>query len=150
MPDTISSGGVFCLFIFLDLMWFDSSGPVPVQKSSSLAAMPSLSEYLQNFSAVVVTGGSSGIGKSFISHIRTLHPEIFICNLSRRCPDNAAELKVRHFPCDLSRAGELEKTARELETCLRENASCGRILLINNSGFGSYGEFPIPDLVHHL
>jgi short-subunit dehydrogenase len=112
--------------------------------------MPSLSEYLHSFAAVVVTGGSSGIGKSFISHIRKLDPEILICNLSRRCPDNADELKVRHFPCDLAQSDVLARIMPELEAALLANAQSARILLLNNSGFGSYGIFPEPNLGHQL
>ena len=93
--------------------------------------MPSLSEYLHSFAAVVVTGGSSGIGKSFISHIRKLDPEILICNLSRRCPDNADELKVRHFPCDLAQSDVLARIMPELEAALLANAQSARILLLN-------------------
>src|SRR5580704_17573388 len=112
--------------------------------------MHSLSELFQNFSAVIVTGGSSGIGKSFISHIRSLNREILICNLSRRIPEEADALKVRHFSCDLSQAEAVEKVVPELEARLAGEAPDGRILLINNSGFGSYGVFPEPGLEHQL
>ncbi len=33
---------------------------------------------------------------------------------------------------------------------LRREVATGRVLLINNSGFGSYGPFPEPNLGHHL
>jgi hypothetical protein len=44
------------------------------RKFLPLDPVPSLSEALSNFSAVIVTGGSSGIGKSFIELIETLVP----------------------------------------------------------------------------
>jgi len=112
--------------------------------------MHSLSELFQNFSAVIVTGGSSGIGKSFISHIRTLNREILICNLSRRIPEEREALDLRHFSCDLSQAEAVERILPELESVLARESPEGRILLINNSGFGSHGLFPEPNLAHQL
>lgn len=113
--------------------------------------MPSLSDTLKKFSAVIITGGSSGIGKSFIEQCAKLNPEMLICNLSRRHPDiNIPQLKLRHFTCDLAEAGEIERVWPDLAARLIREAAPGRILLINNSGFGAYGRFPEPDLVHHL
>jgi uncharacterized protein len=112
--------------------------------------MHSLSELFQNFSAVIVTGGSSGIGKSFISHIRSLSREILICNLSRRIPEEAEALNLRHFDCDLSQAEAVERTVAKLESVLAEESPDGRVLLINNGGFGSYGLFPEPNLENQL
>ena len=103
------------------------------------------------FSAVVVTGGSSGIGKSFIEHIGRLQPQIHFCNLSRRIPDiNIPQLKLRHFPCDLADAAAVARVADDVAAHLGRAVSAGKILLINNSGFGSYGRFPEPNLAHQL
>lgn len=113
--------------------------------------MASQAETLFPFSAVVMTGGSSGIGKSFIEHIGRLHPQIFFCNLSRRIPDiNVPELKLRHFPCDLGDRAAVARVADEVRADLDREVPAGRILLINNSGFGSYGRFPEPNLAHQL
>lgn len=113
--------------------------------------MPSLSEALLTFSAVIVTGGSSGIGKSFIELGQKLNPELVFCNLSRRSPTvNNLAKKLNHFACDLSRAEDVARVVPELITLLEKTTPSGRILLINNSGFGAYGHFPEPNLAHHL
>lgn len=109
--------------------------------------MPPLKEVLQDFTTVVVTGGSSGIGKSFIEQIGALRPSLQFCNLSRRSPViNMRELKLRHFPCDLAQTSALAATAKAVEEFLESEAPTGRILLLNNSGFGAYGHFPEPDI----
>ena len=113
--------------------------------------MPSLSEALSSFSTVIVTGGSSGIGKSFIELLGRLNPGLQFCNLSRRQPDiKISGIKLNHFPCDLSRPAELARAAGAVEAFLAQASPAGRILLINNSGFGAYGRFPEPSLEHQL
>jgi uncharacterized protein len=105
----------------------------------------SLREALQPFTTVILTGGSSGIGKSFIELFETLSPDLMICNLSRRSPgkiiSKTGAQKLNHFPCDLSRSTEVERVAGEVLEFLRTAVPAGRILLINNSGFGSFGSF---------
>jgi hypothetical protein len=52
---------------------------------------------LKNIPAVTISGGSSGIGKSFIELTRKLRPENSFCNLSRRAPAmDMLKLKPRH------------------------------------------------------
>ncbi len=105
--------------------------------------MASVEYMLQRFSAVVVTGGSSGIGKSFIEHIGRLHPSARICNLSRRSPEAPlAQLNLRHFPCDFADRASMEAGIASVVAFLEEGGGAGPILLINNSGFGAYGHFP--------
>ena len=116
-----------------------------------LEPVPSPREALQTFSAVVVTGGSSGIGKSFIKLAAKLHPALRFCNLSRTAPlIKDDELMLCHIPCDLSSSSEVEQAATEVEVFLKHEVPAGRVLLINNSGFGSYGHFPKPNLAHQL
>ncbi len=104
--------------------------------------MASLREALKNFSAVVITGGSSGIGKSFIELLWNVEPTLLFCNLSRRIPEiSCAELKLRHVPCDLSSNCEVVAAAASVLTLLSHEVPDGRVLLINNSGFGTYGRF---------
>ncbi len=106
---------------------------------------------LRTVSAVVVTGGSSGIGKSFIEHMARVCPELVICNLSRRTPDIILpELKLRHMPCDLSDRAAVRRALDEVLAFLSETAPTGEIILINNSGFGAYGRFPEPSADHQL
>jgi len=113
--------------------------------------MASLSEALSAFGAVVVTGGSSGIGKSFINTMGSLRPELEFFNLSRHAPGiKDYKLNLRHFPCDLAQPLQVEAVAAQLEEILNHGQPAGKILLINNSGFGSYGSFPEPNLAHQL
>jgi uncharacterized protein len=118
------------------------------------AVVPSLSEVLHSFTAVILTGGSSGIGKSFIELGEKLVPELVFCNLSRTAPAKYTSAQGRknlnHFACDLSRAEDLARTATEVGVFLQSAVPSGRILLINNSGFGAFGPFPEPDLPNEL
>lgn len=55
-----------------------------------------------------------------------------------------------HIACDLASPTEVEQAAVEVEAFLKREVPAGRVLLINNSGFGSYGHFPKPNLEHQL
>ena len=111
----------------------------------------SLGETINDFSAVIVTGGSSGIGKSFIKLMRNLRSDLLICNLSRRSPDMfLEELKLRHVPCDFSQSGQVSAGVEEVLSILNREVPEGRVLLINNSGYGSYGCFLEADLGKEL
>jgi short-subunit dehydrogenase len=109
------------------------------------------SEALQCFSAVIVTGGSSGIGKSFIELLQKLRPELPVCNLSRSEPPIIKTGKrLNDLRCDLSRPGDVDNAAAAVADWLDREAPAGSVLLINNSGFGTYGRFPEPNLDHIL
>src|SRR5207244_895627 len=45
---------------------------------------------------------------------------------------------------------EIARTAGEVQACLAREAPTGRILLINNSGFGTFGRFPEAELAKQL
>jgi uncharacterized protein len=131
-----------------------SQALLKIKSNSPPTVVPSPREALQPFSAVVVTGGSSGIGKSFIQLGEKLKPDLVFCNLSRRSPGenifpNAAK-KLNHFPCDLSQPAEVERTAVAVLDFLKRNVPEGRILLINNSGFGAFGAVLELDLARQL
>jgi short-subunit dehydrogenase len=108
--------------------------------------MPTPDAALKNLSAVIITGGSSGIGKSFIELCANLRPELEFCNLSRHAPSiNNSKLNLRHVPCDLSQPASVEAARADINDFLKSRAPKGRILLVNNSGFGVYGRFPGPE-----
>src|SRR4051812_40175555 len=152
MPETMISRW-FWLFMFLRMVWVEPE-PVSTPALTKIAVVPavsSLSEVLSTFSSVVITGGSSGIGKSFIELCAKLHPELVVCNLSRRAPlINLEKLKLRHFSCDLADSVEISRVVTEVEGFLTEAAPQGQVLLINNAGFGTFGLFPEPNLTHQL
>lgn len=80
-----------------------------------------------------------------------LHPALWFCNLSRRAPViKNSGLRLNHFPCDLSRPAELAAAAAAIEAFLAQAAPTGKLLLINNSGFGGYGRFPEANREHQL
>lgn len=80
-----------------------------------------------------------------------MHPGVLICNLSRRDPSiNLSQLNLRHVPCDLSKHEQVSAGADAVLKILNDEAEAGPVLLINNSGFGAYGEFPEPNLGHQL
>lgn len=69
-------------------------------------------------------------------------PTAVICNLSRRAPHiSEAELKLRHIPTDLSDPEQIAKAVTSVLHILNAEAPNGRVLLINNSGFGIFGRF---------
>jgi uncharacterized protein len=113
--------------------------------SLPLVVVPSLREVLQPFSAVILTGGSSGIGKSFIQLGQNVAPHLAFCNLSRRPPDGSFTRfqtgSLHHVPCDLGDAARLAQAVTEIERWVVQAAPRGRVLLINNSGFGAFGAF---------
>jgi short-subunit dehydrogenase len=110
------------------------------QKGCEACAMSALREMLSEYSVIVVTGGSSGIGKAFIEHVWKLNPDVVICNLSRRTPELfAGKLKARQMAVDLADAAALGRAAEAVLAEVAEAAPRGRVMLINNSGFGGYG-----------
>lgn len=147
MPDTIRSL-LFWLFMFLRMGSVAtrpgrSPALLKVNFDFSSTVVPSLSEALKPFSAVVVTGGSSGIGKSFIQLGQSVKADLIFCNLSRRSPAtnmsaNVAK-RLNHFFCDLSQPAQIERAAADVQEFLQREVPAGKILLINNSGFGAFG-----------
>ena len=113
---------------------------------------PSESEakFFNRFAAVVITGGSSGIGNEFLKALTTLCPAAVVCNLSRTKPDNFPE-SARHFhvKCDLTQEAEVVSAVEAVREKI-SSAPEGLVLLLNNSGFGGYGTFPAPGLERNM
>jgi short-subunit dehydrogenase len=102
--------------------------------------MTSIANALSQYAVIVITGGSSGIGKAFIERINDVNQKAVICNLSRREPVmKVGQLKLRHVPCDLSDSAQIEHASAEVLRIVRGEVAPGKMLLINNSGFGGYG-----------
>lgn len=119
------------------------------------ASSPNISDDIRHalgrYSTVIVTGGSSGIGKMFIERLRTVAPNLVFFNLSRRIPSIfSGQLNLRHIPCDLAHPAELERASEQLLRELKQRAPTGGILLINNSGFGGYGRVGEVGHAHQL
>jgi short-subunit dehydrogenase len=84
----------------------------------------------------------------------TLKPELVFCNLSRRPPSENIfpnpTKSLNHISCDLSRPGDTQNAGEIVRTILQSQAPAGGILLINNSGFGSFGSFAELELNREL
>jgi len=114
----------------------------------TMSRTTSINEFFKSFSCIIITGASSGIGREILSRIENSGTTAQVFNLSRTAPTGLTNtLKFTHLTCDLSQATDLEKVVGELQKLMPRE---GRMLLVNNSGFGSYGEFPAPDLSHNL
>ncbi len=99
---------------------------------------------LAPFTVTVVTGGSSGMGKTFISLLAEANPRMAFCNLSRRAPTGlpgGVEKRLLHVACDLGKADRRAEAMGEAERFIRRDHYRSKVLLINNSGFGSCGNF---------
>jgi short-subunit dehydrogenase len=98
------------------------------------------SEYFSRFSVIIITGGSSGIGRSIIKAILNIRPNIVLCNISRSMPAIYLGANGVHFGVDLSDPNALPAVAESLAKKIEESSQ-GEVLLVNNSGFGDYGCF---------
>lgn len=108
---------------------------------------------LPDLAAVVVTGGSSGLGEAFIRLSGSLGTAVRVCNLSRRpCADKTGanfQSPPHHVPCDLADPAALARAAAAVLAWL-EAAPAGPVLLVNNAGLGAFGRFPGEDPARQL
>ncbi len=106
---------------------------------------------LARFGAVVITGASSGIGEEFVSAIHSINPNAKFFNLSRTPPKpDLGGGRLTHCAADLSTAAGQESALAQIEKWLDAGGGVGEILLLNNSGFGTYGVFPNPGIERTL
>lgn len=88
----------------------------------------------------IITGGSSGIGKSIIERLRTLGSDLLVFNLSRRNPASFYNHEyLCHIDCDLADCESRNRAFDSLEHQLDQVEFTGKIALINNAGQGLYG-----------
>lgn len=109
-------------------------------------------EELAKYDAVFVTGGSSGIGAAFLRGALE-HSRARVFNISRSAPAGlSAARSFVHIPCDLSDASALDSLSARIrvEIAALGTAKPPRVLLVNNAGFGLYGEFPSPDAARNM
>ncbi|MDQ8179303.1 SDR family NAD(P)-dependent oxidoreductase [Pelagicoccus sp. SDUM812005] len=97
------------------------------------------------YDLAIITGGSSGIGNSIIESVSKLEPDASLFNLSRRIPASFSNDPKRvHLECDLADRAARSTVLDELVRRISESPQKGPILLVNNAGFGIYG-----DVVQH-
>lgn len=97
---------------------------------------------LEGVGHAIVTGGSAGIGYSFIKSVLTISTVLKLCNLSRTEPGGfQGNSRLVHHGCDLSRSeGRAAAVSSALEF-VGSGTGLGKVLIINNAGFGDYGSF---------
>ena len=108
--------------------------------------MQAADHILRGYGLAIITGGSSGIGKRFLTTVREANSMVRVCNLSREKP--ALGDGFTHFPCDLANAAARGDVFAQV-AAWASAAGAGRLLLINNSGFGTMGTFPEPKIRQH-
>ncbi len=103
-------------------------------------------DFFRSFSVDIISGASSGIGRAMLSRISNSETKAAVFNLSRTIPEGVPNsLNFTHLTCDLSQPADIASVVSVLRKLMPRE---GRMLLINNSGFGAYGEFPAPDVDH--
>ena len=104
--------------------------------------MKSARDITSRFSAVIITGGSSGIGAAFLKNLLLADENFHIWNVSRTEPiDLRKSPKFQHITADLGQTPKLIQAFNEIIKNQDFIALEGPILLINNAGFGVYGPF---------
>ncbi|MEM9161142.1 MAG: SDR family NAD(P)-dependent oxidoreductase [Verrucomicrobiota bacterium] len=106
---------------------------------------------ISEFGLVIVTGGSSGIGKTIIERVMKLGSGAKVCNLSRQKPELFSnDSKHLHLECDLSRKADRERAIASLKQLIADSPELGPVLLVNNAGFGIYGDIQEQEPNAHL
>ncbi len=102
-------------------------------------------EYFTTFSDCVITGASGGIGSAMVTLLKEIQPSIRFINLSRgEASVLDTDKRDVHISCDLSDSKSRKQAWREIDSILEPSSGAGKLLLVNNSGYGFYGDFPAP------
>lgn len=105
---------------------------------------------LSKYDFIVITGASSGIGGAFASVALDAlggGTKTRFINISRSAAKFENLPNWKSFRCDLTDPDALRECAGQVSAEFFDGA---KILLVNNSGFGAYGEFPEPSLERNL
>lgn len=120
-------------------------------KCGRCSIMQAMIKNISDYAIVVLTGGSSGIGRSFADCFNRVNEKILICNLSRsEIALFSPRAQLLDLRCDLSDKQQVNAVVETLYTHFKEIPVAGKILLINNSGFGSYGPYNQADVDREL
>lgn len=99
----------------------------------------------------IITGGSSGIGRSIIEQVSKLRPDTRVCNISRRKPTSFLIDKTRiHLETDLTNREQRQASFEKLALILQDLPPSRKILLVNNAGSGTYGSIEDHSFEKHL
>lgn len=89
-----------------------------------------------------MTGGSAGIGYSFIKSVLNIGATLKLCNLSRSKPPGlGGNSRLVHHGCDLGRPEGRASALGFAEDFIHADGKTGKVLVINNAGFGDYSPF---------
>lgn len=126
-------------------MFGESGGLQGDKLAGQIRRMKPLAEILKPFSHVLLTGGSSGIGNAIITTILDASTDLEICNISRTAPAQfGADPRIVHKAGDLGDRLARRALLQQAQAWL-EGAN-GRILVVNNAGYGGYGDFAERDI----
>ncbi len=106
---------------------------------------------ISTYGLAIITGGSSGIGKSIIERIRKVQVAPRVCNLSRTKPETFLIDPIGdHLECDLSDSDIRRSVFKRTADYANSHSPEKPILLVNNAGFGLYDNIDNHPVEEHL